>query len=135
MASSTDDAIRQPLGLRSARVNDDWLSTIKSGSAGIAEANRLYPRSSALRNHVAAALQSLRIAATRARVTAASARTGHDGMGSGLRREFVSRALLVYTVRPAVVLSVAPIVTGLATVGTTVWTFRYAARVRDRLPA
>jgi hypothetical protein len=49
--------------------------------------------------------------------------------------EFISRVLLVYTVRPTVVLSVAPIVTGFATIGTIVWTFRYAARVRDTLPA
>jgi hypothetical protein len=49
--------------------------------------------------------------------------------------EFISRVLLAYTLRPTVVLSVAPIATGFATIGTIVWTFRYAARVRDRLPA
>jgi hypothetical protein len=49
--------------------------------------------------------------------------------------EFISRVWLVYTLRPTVVLSVAPIVTGFATIGTIVWTFRYAARVRHRLPA
>jgi len=47
--------------------------------------------------------------------------------------EFISRVLLVYTLRPTIVLSVAPIVTGFATIGTIVWTFRYAARVRHRL--
>lgn len=49
--------------------------------------------------------------------------------------EFTIRVLLVYTLPPTVVLSVAPMVTGLATIGTIVWTFRYAARMRDRLPA
>jgi len=48
--------------------------------------------------------------------------------------EFISRVLLVYTLRPTVVLSVAPIVTGIATIGTIVWTFRYAERVRHTLP-
>jgi hypothetical protein len=49
--------------------------------------------------------------------------------------EFLGRVGLVYTLRPTFVLAVAPIVTGLATIGTVVWTLRYAARVRQRLPA
>ena len=47
--------------------------------------------------------------------------------------EFSGRVVLAYTVRPAVVLSVAPIVTGCATIGLVVWSLRYAARVRQRL--
>jgi hypothetical protein len=49
--------------------------------------------------------------------------------------EFLGRVGLVYALRPTLVLAVAPIVTGLATIGTIVWTLRYAARVRQRLAA
>lgn len=46
--------------------------------------------------------------------------------------EFAFRALLIYTVSPATVLAVSPIVLGTATVLVIVWTFRYGARARQR---
>ena len=49
--------------------------------------------------------------------------------------EFLGRVVLVYSLTPAVVLGVAPMVTGFVTVATVVWTLRYAARVRRALPA
>ena len=47
--------------------------------------------------------------------------------------EFIVRVMLVYSLRPAVVLASAPVVTGAVTVATVVWTFRYAGRVRRAL--
>lgn len=47
--------------------------------------------------------------------------------------EFVLRVVLVYRLPAAVVLAVTPFLTGLATVGTIIWTFWYAYRVRDRI--
>ena len=49
--------------------------------------------------------------------------------------EFLLRIVLVYRFTAAVVLAVTPFLTGLATVGTIIWTFWYAARVRDRIGA
>jgi hypothetical protein len=49
--------------------------------------------------------------------------------------EFVLRVVLVYNLPAAIVLAVAPFLTGLATVGAIVWTFWYAYRVRDRMDA
>lgn len=46
--------------------------------------------------------------------------------------EFAFRALLIYTVSPATVLAVSPIVLGTATVLVILWTFRYGARARQR---
>ncbi|HKW46280.1 MAG TPA: hypothetical protein VJN70_02510 [Gemmatimonadaceae bacterium] len=60
--------------------------------------------------------------------------TRHDRVGRRFLAEFISRAVMVYSFPPAVVLGVAPIVTGFVTVGTVVWTVRYAARVRQELP-
>ena len=47
--------------------------------------------------------------------------------------EFALRVALVYEFPAAVVLAISPFLTGLATVGTIVWTFWYANRVRHRL--
>ena len=49
--------------------------------------------------------------------------------------EFVLRIAFVYTLPAPVVLAIAPFSTGLATVGTIVWTFWYAYRVRNRIDA
>ena len=49
--------------------------------------------------------------------------------------EFVVRVLMVYRLPAAVVLAVSPVVMGVATIGTIVWTFRYAYRVRARIEA
>ena len=49
--------------------------------------------------------------------------------------EFIVRVILVYSLRPTVVLASAPVVTGLVTVALVLWTFRYAGRVRRGLPA
>lgn len=46
--------------------------------------------------------------------------------------EFAFRALLIYTVSPATVLAVSPVVLGTATVVAIFWTFRYAGRLRQR---
>ncbi len=46
--------------------------------------------------------------------------------------EFAFRAVLIYTVSPATVLAVSPVVLGTATALVIVWTFRYAARARRR---
>jgi hypothetical protein len=46
--------------------------------------------------------------------------------------EFAVRALLIYTVSPATVLAVSPVVLGTATILTIIWTFRYGARARRR---
>lgn len=46
--------------------------------------------------------------------------------------EFAFRAVLIYTVSPATVLAVSPVVLGTATVLVIVWTFRYAARAKQR---
>lgn len=46
--------------------------------------------------------------------------------------EFAFRALLIYTVSPATVLTVSPIVLGAATILTILWTFRFGARARQR---
>lgn len=46
--------------------------------------------------------------------------------------EFAFRAVLIYTVSPATVLAVSPVVLGTATILVIVWTFRYAARARRR---
>lgn len=42
--------------------------------------------------------------------------------------EFAFRAVLIYTVSPAIVLAVSPVVLGTATILTILWTFRYASR-------
>ena len=47
--------------------------------------------------------------------------------------EFALRVALVYKFPAVVVLAISPFLTGLATVGTIVWTFWYANRVRHRL--
>ena len=49
--------------------------------------------------------------------------------------EFVLRVVLVYTLSAPVVLVISPILLGLATIGTIVWTFRYAETVRERVSA
>jgi hypothetical protein len=46
--------------------------------------------------------------------------------------EFAFRAVLIYTVSPATVLAVSPVVLGTATILVIVWTFRYGARARRR---
>jgi len=46
--------------------------------------------------------------------------------------EFAFRVLLIYTVSPATVLAVSPIVLGTATILAILWTFRYGARARRR---
>jgi hypothetical protein len=46
--------------------------------------------------------------------------------------EFAFRALLIYTVSPATVLAVSPVVLGTATVLAIMWTFRYAGHLRQR---
>jgi hypothetical protein len=46
--------------------------------------------------------------------------------------EFAFRVVLIYTVSPATVLAVSPIVLGAATVLAIFWTFRYGARLRQR---
>jgi hypothetical protein len=45
--------------------------------------------------------------------------------------EFTVRVVLIYTLSPAVVLAVSPIVLGSATLLTVLWTIRYAARARQ----
>ena len=49
--------------------------------------------------------------------------------------EFVLRVALVYHLPAPVVLAITPFLTGLATVGTIIWTFWYAYKVRDRMNA
>lgn len=49
--------------------------------------------------------------------------------------EFIVRVTLVYAFPAAVVLVVAPFLTGLATIGAVVWTFWFAYRVRARMEA
>ena len=49
--------------------------------------------------------------------------------------EFVLRIAFVYNFPAPVVLAISPFSTGLATVGTIVWTFWYAYRVRNRIDA
>lgn len=49
--------------------------------------------------------------------------------------EFVLRIALVYRLPAPVVLAISPFSTGLVTVGTIVWTFWYAYRVRNRIDA
>lgn len=46
--------------------------------------------------------------------------------------EFAFRVALIYTVSPATVLAVSPIVLGTATILTIVWTMRYGGRLRQR---
>ncbi len=46
--------------------------------------------------------------------------------------EFVLRVILVYTLAASIVLAVTPILLGLATIFTIIWTFRYAYALRDR---
>jgi hypothetical protein len=46
--------------------------------------------------------------------------------------EFAFRAVLIYTVSPATVLAVSPLVLGAATILVILWTFRYAARRSQR---
>ena len=47
--------------------------------------------------------------------------------------EFIVRLTLIYTMAASVVLAVTPVVLGLATILTIVWTFRYANKLRDRV--
>lgn len=47
--------------------------------------------------------------------------------------EFVLRVALVYNLPPPMVLSISPFLTGLVTVGTIVWTFWYAHKVRNHI--
>lgn len=47
--------------------------------------------------------------------------------------EFILRIALVYSLPAPVVLAISPFSTGLVTVGTIVWTFWYAYRVRNRM--
>ena len=47
--------------------------------------------------------------------------------------EFAVRVMMVYRLPASVVLVVSPVVMGVATIGTIVWTFRYAYRVRARV--
>ena len=49
--------------------------------------------------------------------------------------EFVLRIALAYNLPAPVVLAIAPFSTGLVTVGTIVWTFWYAYRIRNRIDA
>ena len=49
--------------------------------------------------------------------------------------ELALRVLLVFTLPPVAVLAIAPIVLGVITVGTIVWTYRYIAAVRRRAAA
>ena len=49
--------------------------------------------------------------------------------------EFVLRIALVYSLSAPLVLAISPFSTGLVTVGTIVWTFWYAHRVRNRIDA
>ncbi len=49
--------------------------------------------------------------------------------------EFVLRIALVYNLPAPVVLALSPFSTGLVTVGTIVWTFWYARRIRSRIDA
>jgi hypothetical protein len=44
--------------------------------------------------------------------------------------EFALRVVFIYTLSPATVLAVSPLVLGGASVLTMLWTFRYAARAR-----
>jgi hypothetical protein len=46
--------------------------------------------------------------------------------------EFILRVILVYTLAASIVLAVTPILLGLATIFTIIWTFRYAYELRDR---
>ena len=46
--------------------------------------------------------------------------------------EFVIRVILVYTLSAAVVVAVSPLILGLATIFTIIWTFRYAYKLRER---
>jgi len=48
--------------------------------------------------------------------------------------EFAVRVILVYSLSAPVVLVVSPVLTGLATILTIIWTFWYAYRVRARVP-
>ena len=49
--------------------------------------------------------------------------------------EFVLRVVMVYDLPAPVVLAISPFSTGLVTVGTIVWTFWYAHRIRTRVDA
>ena len=48
--------------------------------------------------------------------------------------EFAVRVILVYSLSAPVVLVISPVLTGLATILTIIWTFWYAYRVRARVP-
>jgi hypothetical protein len=52
--------------------------------------------------------------------------------GSAFLGEFAIRVTLVYVLPAAAVLVIAPILLGLITVGTFVWTIAYVGRVRRR---
>ena len=52
--------------------------------------------------------------------------------GSAFVGELILRVILIYNASPATVLVVSPILIGAVTVGTMIWTFRYAHRVRTR---
>jgi len=49
--------------------------------------------------------------------------------------EFVLRIVLVYNLPAPMVLAISPFSTGLVTIGTIIWTFWYAHRVRNRIDA
>jgi hypothetical protein len=49
--------------------------------------------------------------------------------------EFVVRVALVYSLPAPDVLALSPLLMGLATIVTIIWTFRYAGKVRKRIPA
>jgi len=52
--------------------------------------------------------------------------------GTAFVGELILRVILIYNASPATVLVVSPILIGAVTVGTMIWTFRYAHRVRTR---
>lgn len=49
--------------------------------------------------------------------------------------ELIVRVILIYKTSPAVVLFISPILLGALTIGTIIWTFSYARRIRHRRPA
>ena len=55
--------------------------------------------------------------------------------GSAFLGEFAIRVALVYTLPAAAVLVISPIILGVITVGTFIWTFAYVRRVRQRAEA
>jgi len=55
--------------------------------------------------------------------------------GAAFLGEFAIRIALVYTLPAAVVLAISPIILGVITIGTFVWTFAYVRRVRRRAEA